>query len=262
MGTYMKISRRATLGVVGGILFAVATVGSTYAAGAAWTYSGATGSNHWGKLDPSYTKCADGSAQTPINIVKPKPTALKNLVFSYGPTEAGVFNNGHTVEAEPLGAEPTVTISGSKFNLLQFHFHAPSEHEINGLHYPVEIHFVNKNEAGELAVVGVFVRAGKHNDAWDPFISNMLKATANAEDKKVMDFDWAKLLPTNKTTIRYSGSLTTPPCSEGVKWNVMSTPITMDQAQINTFLEAYSGNNRPIQALNGRSVQIDSTPKA
>ena len=77
-----------------------------------------------------------------------------------------------------------------------------------------------------------------------------------------MDFDWAKLLPKNQTTIRYSGSLTTPPCSEGVKWNVMSTPITMDQAQINTFLEAYSGNNRPIQALNGRSVQIDSTPKA
>lgn len=259
----MKLSRRLALGVVGGALLAIVAVGSTYAAGASWTYSGATGTNHWGTLDPSYTKCVDGSAQTPINIVKPKPAPLKNLAFSYGPTEAGVFNNGHTVEAEPLGgAEPTVTINGVKYNMLQFHFHAPSEHEINGLHYPVEIHFVNKSEAGELAVVGVFVRNGKHNSAWDPFISNMLKATANAEDTKVMDFDWAKLLPSNKQTIRYSGSLTTPPCSEGVKWNVMSTAITMDQAQINTFLEAYSGNNRPIQPLNGRLVQIDSTPKA
>ena len=125
----MKISRRATLGVVGGILFAVATVGSTYAAGAAWTYSGATGSNHWGKLDPSYTKCADGSAQTPINIVKPKPTALKNLVFSYGPTEAGVFNNGHTVEAEvPEDSTNHVTIDSVEYEFLQMHFHAPSEH--------------------------------------------------------------------------------------------------------------------------------------
>lgn len=257
----MKFSRRATVGVIGGAMLLLSTIGSTYAA-AGWSYTGKTGPNHWGTLDPSYTKCVDGSAQTPIDIVKPKPAPLPNLKFSYGPTEAGVFNNGHTVEAEPLDGTPSVTISGTKYNFLQFHFHAPSEHEINGLHYPVEIHFVNKSAAGELAVVGVFVRSGKHNDAWDPFINNMLKATANAEDTKVMDFDWAKLLPGNPLTIRYSGSLTTPPCSEGVKWNIFSTAITMDQAQISTFLEAYSGNNRPVQPLNGRKVQIDNTPKS
>ena len=120
--------------------------------------------------------------------------------------EAEVFNNGHTVEAEP-GAEAeasSMTVNGVTYPFAQFHFHAPSEHVVNGKRYPLEVHFVHKTADGKLAVVGVFVRAGKHNDAWDPFISNMLKATANAEDTKVMDFDWAKLLPTNKTTIRYS----------------------------------------------------------
>lgn len=258
----MNIRKRFVIALGAAGLTAFASIGSSSAAGTSWTYTGLTGPNHWSTLDQSYAKCADGSAQTPINISKPKKASLKNLVFSYGATEAGVFNNGHTVEAEPLGSiAPSVKIDSTKFDLLQFHFHAPSEHQINGMHYPVEIHFVNKNAAGELAVIGVFVRQGAHNAAWDPFISKMLSATAKAEDSKLMDFDWKALLPKNPVTLRYSGSLTTPPCSEGVRWNIFTTPITMDQAQINTFLEAYSGNNRPVQPLNGRTVLIDSTAK-
>ncbi|MFM6965896.1 MAG: carbonic anhydrase family protein, partial [Rhodoluna sp.] len=140
------------------------------------------------------------------------------------------------------------------------HFHAPSEHEINGMHYPVEVHFVNKTADGKLAVVGVFVKRGAENKAWKPFIDSMLTATASAEDTKI-ELDWSAMLPANKTTLRYSGSLTTPPCTEGVKWNIFTSPIEMSAAQINTFTEAYSGNNRPVQDTKGRVVLVDSTPK-
>ena len=233
---------------------------SANGAGAAWTYTGATGPSHWATIDPTnYATCADGSAQSPINITKTKSADLKNLVFKYTAGEAGVFNNGHTVEAEPLGTETnTVKLGSTVYPFLQFHFHTPSEHEINGLHYPVEVHFVHKTADGKIAVVGIFIKAGKTNAAWAPFVAKLNSATAVAEDTKI-ELDWAKLLPANKQTIRYNGSLTTPGCAEGVKWNVFTHPVVMSQAQINAFLEAYSGNNRPVQPLKGRTVTLDST---
>ena len=256
MKSFKKFAAAAAVAVL-----ATGIASSATAAGTAWTYTGLTGPSHWKTIDPAnYATCADGTAQSPINIVAPTRTDLVNLAFNYKPSEAGIFNNGHTVEAEPLGTSTSaVKIDGVSYNFAQFHFHAPSEHEINGMHYPVEIHFVNKSADGKLAVVGVFVKVGATNADWAPFISKMLSATAVAEDTKV-ELDWAKLLPTNKQTIRYNGSLTTPGCTEGVKWNVFSHPITMSQAQINTFLEAYSGNNRPVQPLNNRVITIDSTP--
>jgi carbonic anhydrase len=231
-------------------------------AGAAWTYTGATGPNHWASIDPTnYATCADGTAQSPINISKPTKKALTNLSFSYTESEAGVFNNGHTVEVEPLGSPApveTLKLSGETYSLLQIHFHAPSEHEMNGMHYPVELHFVHKAADNHLAVVGVFVKAGKSNAAWAPFVNKITSATAVAEETPIT-LDWAKLMPKNAQTARYNGSLTTPGCAEGVKWNVFTTPITMSQAQIGQFLEAYSGNNRPVQPLNNRKIYLDST---
>ena len=241
----------------------VAGAATISGAATSWTYTGATGPSHWGTIDKTnYGTCADGTAQSPINVVSPAKADLVNLKFSYVKGEAGIFNNGHTVEAEPLGsAKSTVTIDGTSFTFAQFHFHAPSEHEINGMHYPVEIHFVHKSDTGKLAVVGVFIKAGRENIEWKAFTDKLTTATADPEATKV-EIDWAKLLPINKTTLRYDGSLTTPGCTEGVKWNVMTRPITMSQAQINSFLEAYSGNNRPVQALHARIVTLDSTPNA
>ena len=254
-----KKSKFAVAGVAGIALIAIAT--SAFGAGASWTYSGKSGAGHWKEIDPTnYAVCADGTAQSPINIVNPTKSDLVNLKFSYKKSEAGIFNNGHTVEAEPLGTEKsTVTINNTVYNFAQFHFHAPSEHEITGMHYPVEIHFVNKSDSGKLAVVGVFVKAGAENEDWKEFTDKISVATADPEATKV-ELDWAKMLPTKKTTVRYNGSLTTPGCSEGVKWNVFTTSITMSQEQIDQFLEAYSGNNRPVQPLNNRSVKVDSTP--
>ena len=238
----------------------VLVAGGASAAGTAWTYTGATGPSHWKTIDPTnYALCADGTAQSPINIVNPVRKDLTNLEFSYKASEAGIFNNGHTVEAEPLGTtKSTVTIDGTVYNFAQFHFHAPSEHEINGMHYPVEIHFVNKSDSGKLAVVGVFVKAGAVNAEWKAFTDKLTTATSDPEATKV-ELDWTKLLPSTKTTMRYDGSLTTPGCTEGVKWNVMTRYITMSQGQINQFLEAYSGNNRPVQPLHNRVITLDTS---
>lgn len=240
----------------------VAVGSSANGAGAAWTYTGPTGPSHWATIDPTnYALCADGTAQSPINIKGAKPTPLKNLEFDYTEGEAGIFNNGHTVEAEPLGEETnTLTLGGVVYPFAQFHFHAPSEHEINGLHYPAEVHFVHKTADGKIAVVGVFLKAGKKANAdWAPFVDVMNSATSDPE-ATLVDLDWEKLLPENRQTVRYNGSLTTPGCAEGVKWNVFTHPVVLSQAQLNDFLEAYSGNNRPVQPLHGRSVKLDNTP--
>jgi carbonic anhydrase len=254
-----SISKLKFVGTVGVALAAI--VASASAAGISWTYSGKTGPSHWKDIDPTnYAACVDGTAQSPINIVNPTMADLVNLKFSYIKSEAGIFNNGHSVEVEPLGAnKSSLAINNTVYNFAQLHFHAPSEHQITGLHYPVEIHFVNKSNSGKLAVVGVFVKAGSENKAWKEITDKITVATGDPEATKV-EIDWAKLLPSNKTTIRYDGSLTTPGCSEGVKWNVFTNPITMSQNQINQFLEAYSGNNRPVQPLNDRRVKVDSTP--
>ena len=254
-----SIKSKFAIGALAGVALLVAASTASFAA-TAWTYTGATGPSHWKSVDPTnYATCVDGTAQSPINIEKPVKTDLTNLKFSYVKSEAGIFNNGHTVEAEPMGTEKSsVTIDGTVYNFAQFHFHAPSEHEINGMHYPVEIHFVNKSDAGKLAVVGVFIKAGAANAEWKAFTDKLTTATEDPEATKV-ELEWSKLLPTSKTTLRYDGSLTTPGCTEGVKWNVMTHPITMSQAQINQFLEAYSGNNRPVQPLHGRVVKLDST---
>lgn len=253
------IKSKLAIGSFAGVALLVLVSTASFAA-TTWTYTGASGPSHWKAIDPTnYAACADGMAQSPIDIVKPLKADLVNLKFSYTKSEAGIFNNGHTVEAEPLGTEKsTVTIGSTVYNFAQFHFHAPSEHEISGMHYPVEIHFVNKSDSGKLAVIGVFVKAGAANANWKSFTDKLTTATADPEATKV-ELDWNKLLPINRTTVRYDGSLTTPGCSEGVKWNVMTRPITMSQEQINQFLEAYSGNNRPVQPLHGRLVQIDTT---
>ena len=230
--------------------------------GPAWSYSGANGPQAWGTLSPAYATCADGTAQSPIDITTTKSANLRNLVFAYHVGEAGVFNNGHTVEAEAgHGEGNSVTIGKVTYPLVQLHFHAPSEHEVNGKHYPLEIHFVHKTAEGKIAVVGVFVKQGSRNAEWAKFVDVIPDATSNPKDTTIEDFDWAKLLPANQKTIRYDGSLTTPGCAEGVKWNVMPTPIEMSKAQIAAFTDAYSANARPVQPLDGRVPLLDVSSK-
>lgn len=227
-------------------------------AGVPWSYNGKTGPNNWASLSADYEACGNTSGQTPIDL-RPTPADLPDLHFSYDDERADVFNNGHTVEAEvPEDSTNHVTIDGVEYEFLQMHFHAPSEHKFKGKSYPVEVHFVNRSEEGVLAVVGVFITTGKgDNAAWEPFIEHLGVTQSDGNIEADIDFD--ALLPHDRTTIQYTGSLTTPPCSGGVHWNVMSTVVELSNRQIAEFKDAYWGNNRPIQPTAGRTVQIDTS---
>ena len=153
-------------------------------------------------------------------------------------------------------------LNSVNYQLLQFHFHAPSEHTVDGKTYPLEFHFVHRDSTGRLAVVGLFVKEGKAADpAWQQFIRHLAGASDEAGDTQIRRLDWPSLLPANQQTIRYDGSLTTPACTEGVKWNVLTHPLTMSANQIAQFTEQYDANARPVQPVHGRKIVLDSTPK-
>ncbi len=221
-----------------------------FAATPHWEYSGEAGPAHWAKLTPEFGQCA-GSNQSPVNLSGLVEAKLAPLVLHYQAGGNTVVNNGHTVQ---VGYAPgsTLQLDGTRFELKQFHFHAPSENLIEGKSYPLEGHLVHVSDKGEIAVVAVMFEAGKANPAlaaaWGELPAKVgeihtLKAPLSAE----------QLLPESHDYYRFSGSLTTPPCSEGVRWLVMKQPVEVSQAQIDTLKAVmHHPNNRPVQALNGR----------
>lgn len=232
--------------------------------GTHWSYEGATGPDHWGSLDPTYAACSAGEKQSPINIDVKQTTAkhYPNPIFNYGVSQASLIDNGHSIDVSPIARNnpSTMTLNDKEYKLVQFHFHAPSEHTINGKHFPLEIHFVNKSADGTLAVIGVMVKEGPAaRRGWPQVVHNLNVARTDSLAETVLPFSWNRLLPADLQTFRYSGSLTTPPCTEGVKWNIIQTPMTMSPMQIKAFQNAYDGHNRPLQPLNGRVVYRDSS---
>ncbi|WP_421264279.1 carbonic anhydrase [Aeromonas veronii] len=223
-----------------------------FAAAPHWEYSGEAGPAHWAKLTPEFGQCA-GSNQSPVNLSGLVEAKLAPLVLHYKAGGNTVVNNGHTVQ---VGYAPgsTLQLDGTRFELKQFHFHAPSENLIEGKSYPLEGHLVHVSDKGEIAVVAVMFEAGKANPvlaaAWSALPAKVgeiqaLKVPLSAE----------QLLPENRDYYRFSGSLTTPPCSEGVRWLVMKQPVEVSQAQIDAFKAVmHHPNNRPVQPLNGRVV--------
>jgi carbonic anhydrase len=223
-----------------------------------WTYEGPEGPNNWGTLSPAYAACSDGTAQTPINIHDPTPRDLVNPTFALAPGAATAVNTGHTVQVSPAGVN-AMTIDGVEYQLRQLHFHAPGEHTVDGRRSRVEVHFVHQAPDGTLAVVAVMLRPGRlTNAAWDPYVK-ALSTSVDEGPRPVTSIDVGAMLPQNLMTFRYSGSLTTPPCSEGVAWLVMRSRVELSARQIGAFTRAYRGNYRPIQRLNGRPVEVDST---
>ena len=223
-----------------------------------WTYEGEEGPSHWGELDPAYEMCGKGKNQSPIDIASPGEQDLANIVFHYQPSEVNILNNGHTVQVN-YDPGSYIELDGIRYDVAQFHYHAPSEHEVGGKLFPAELHLVHKGTDGRLAVVGLLLQEGSANAAFDPFINNLPAETSDVQDAGVkinaMDF-----LPGIQTTYRYTGSLTTPPCSEGVSWLVMTTPVELSSAQLSRLESLFEGNNRPVQRLNDRSLIEDNTP--
>jgi carbonic anhydrase len=235
------------------------------AEGPHWSYEGATAPATWGTLSADWSPCGDGKSQSPIDIDQTVRSDVPALGADFKPASLKIvhhahiadgINNGHTIQINyPEG--DMLTIGDEQFQLVQYHFHGPSEHTVRGQHYPMEMHLVHKSAEGKLAVVGVFIEEGAHNAAFDPIWSNLpsTKGSENHYENVMVDVD--ALLPAVKTSYRYDGSLTTPPCSEGVKWIVMTTPIQLSADQIGVFRAIVNGNNRPTQPLNGRSVVTD-----
>ncbi len=225
-----------------------------------WSYEGETGPEHWGELDKANTACVNGSEQSPINIefsqVK-TDKKLENIQIQYEPTPVTLVNNGHTIQANIATENNSILVEGNQFMLTQFHFHTPSEHQFNGQSYNMELHLVHKDANGKIAVVGVMIQEGKENEKlasiWD-----VLPKKETAEDISVKErVDLQSLLPQEKKSFHYHGSLTTPSCTEEVKWVIFEQPIEMSKEQIQTFKQIFLNNNRPVQPLNDREVYED-----
>ena len=223
-----------------------------------WSYEGEEGPAHWGELSPDFALCASGKKQSPVDLAEATQQDLPNIVFHYQPSKINIINNGHTIQVN-YDPGSFIELDGARYDLQQFHFHAPSEHSIAGEQAEAELHLVHKNANGDLAVVGVLINAGQANSAIQPVWDNLPEQAGPVQslDAQVNAGD---LLPAIQTTYRYDGSLTTPPCSEGVKWLVMTQGITLSQEQLATFTNLFEGNNRPIQALNGRVEVEDTSP--
>ena len=216
-----------------------------------WAYDGTSGPAEWGHLDPAWSTCGTGKAQSPVEITPKAPTASA-IVFDYKPTPARVIASGQALQVN-FAPGSSISIDDHRYALIEFHVHTPSEHVIAGEHYPMEIQLVHKDAEGKLAVIGVMYDQGASSKALSPVWSKW-PAKHDVETKLGKALDPSQLLPENRTVFRYQGSLTTPPCSEGVVWNVMRRPMTDSRASIDLLKQHLHANARPPQELNGREV--------
>jgi carbonic anhydrase len=222
------------------------------AIGANWEYSGEAGPENWAKLSPEYSACA-GKNQSPINLTGFIEAKLKPIIFSYSGGSAEILNNGHSVQLTALPGS-SISVDGILFDLTQFHFHAPSENLINGKSFPMEAHLVHADKDGNLAVVAVMFTEGKANKALEKAWAQMPEKEG---DKLTLSsrISPQEILPPNRDYYRFNGSLTTPPCTEGVRWLVMKHPISASKEQIERFAHVmHHPNNRPVQPVNARPV--------
>ena len=217
-----------------------------------WDYEGDDGPERWGNLDEAFSACRDGKNQSPIDLKSSLDADLPKLDFYYPNTGYLLEENtGHAIQ-EVVRPGNVVRLEGREYQLQQFHFHSPSEHTVEGRHYPMEVHLVHQNEAGELLVVGLLFEEGQHND-----VMNQLPSfrAARGEDPVMEGFDYNQLVQGREDYYLYNGSLTTPPCSEGVRWFVMKNPIEASAAQIQHYHDLLGfDNNRPIQPTNARII--------
>jgi carbonic anhydrase len=223
-----------------------------------WAYAGTAGPSHWWKLDPAYVVCGTGTHQSPIDLTHASLEDLEDPELHYQPSELHVLNNGHTVQVN-YDKGSYMEVNRQRYDVVQFHYHAPSEHRMNGKTFAAELHVVHKNADGKLAVVGVLLEEGAENPAYQALLDN-LPYHESKEAAKGVKLNVAGFLPTVHTTFRYDGSLTTPPCTEGVSWLVMTTPVNLSRGQLAALEKVFKGNNRPVQPLNGRKLTEDSTP--
>ena len=221
--------------------------------GVKWGYEGKTGPSRWAKLSKDYRLCGIGETQSPIDISQISGASVEPIAFDYNLTPLEIVHNGHTVQVNYRPGSG-ITVDGKRYELLQFHFHSPSEHSVAGRQAAMEVHFVHQSADGELAVVGALIEVGEENMALrEPWAIMPKKAGKPRLEERALIND-RDLLPRDTGYYRYMGSLTTPPCSEGVNWYLLTQPISASMEQVRKFTAAVDANNRPTQAINNRLV--------
>lgn len=218
-----------------------------------WSYEGAGGPENWGKLDPDYATCSSGKRQSPIDIRDGIRVELEPIRFDYRPASFRVVDNGHTVQVSLAGG--SISLLGKSYQLIQFHFHRPSEELVNGKSFDMVAHLVHKSEDGKLAVVAVLFERGGENPLIQTIWNNLPLEKNDEVAPPALTLDLAQLLPENRSYYTYMGSLTTPPCSEGVLWLVLKQPQQMSAEQMAIFARLYKNNARPVQPSSSRLIK-------
>jgi carbonic anhydrase len=247
------MNRRHALQALAGLALCPICASAGFAAeGAHWSYQGASGPGHWGDLDAASKVCSAGSQQSPVDIRGTVKAQLPALQIAWSKKPDTIVNNGHTIQLD-FEQGGTLKLDKDSYTLRQFHFHHPSEHLIGGKSFAMEAHFVHRNAAGNLAVIGALMTVGKANAAFSKIAATM-PAHEGPAVKADAAIDPSKLLPPRHSYYRYAGSLTTPPCSEVVNWLLLRAPIQVAKADIDTFAKLYPLNARPVQKDNRRFV--------
>lgn len=220
-----------------------------------WSYSGGTGPSHWGAMEEAYEACGIGKMQSPIDIqtARAKPSALPAIAFDYHPSPLRIVDNGHTVQVD-YAPGSFITVGDDRYQLIQFHFHKPSEEKLDGKPFDMVVHLVHRDAQGRLAVVAVPLSRGAPNHMVDVLWSHLPREKGREGTFESVAIDASTLLPPDRGYYAFEGSLTTPPCSEGVRWFVLKSVNSVSAAEISTFGKRYPMNARPVQPLNGRQV--------
>jgi carbonic anhydrase len=240
--------------LLGGLALAAAAVllaaPSTMAQDPEWGYEGPAGPPHWHMLSPAFAACGAGLLQSPIDLGDARTAPAPAIVTDYRRSPVTLERTAETVDVVSERSQ-RLRVGAKEYSLVQLHFHGPSEHRVGGRRAPLELHFVHQAAGGERAVLGVLVRPGRRN-ATAASIVAALPARAGQERRAGREVDLTGLLPRNRRAYRYDGSLTTPPCSEGIRWMVLSGTVALSRPQIAALRRVAEGNARPVQPANGR----------
>jgi len=218
-----------------------------------WSYEGATDPSYWGNLDTAYAACSTGQLQSPIDIKDAKKSNLPRLRMNYNSVPLNIIDNGHSIQINyPAGS--TLTVGNKTYTLKQFHFRHPAEEEINGKGFDLVAHLVHADAAGNLAVIAILFKKGAPNPLFDKLWKNIPAEKEKAVDVSSIAVDATQLIPAHTGYYTFQGSLTSPPCSEGVTWYVLEKQGTLSAEQLDAFAKLYPHNARPIQPANGREI--------
>jgi carbonic anhydrase len=241
------------------LIIALALVAIAGAPSHHWSYYGKDGPTHWAEMDGEFAACGTGKNQSPIDISTKivHRAALPSLGFDYRSSALHIIDNGHSIQAN-VDPGSFLNVGNERYELVQLHFHHPSEERVNGKSFEMDAHLVHRDAMGKLAVVAVLINSGEQNAVIETLWDHLPKAKEVEDTPKGVRLNPAALIPVNHGYFTYTGSLTTPPCTEGVRWFVLKSPRMLSKPEIATFAARYPNNARPVQQLNGRQVRASN----